>query len=89
VIFAVFTLVFIAFIQSYTTSSGATLDTASWVKTIEEIGVMGLEINALLAFFNLIPWGFFDGFKVFQWNKKVWIIAFISSILLFVLTFFV
>jgi Zn-dependent protease len=89
VIFAVFTLVFIAFIQSYTTSSGASLDTASWVKTIEEIGVMGLEINALLAFFNLIPWGFFDGFKVFQWNKKVWIIAFISSILLFVLTFFV
>jgi Zn-dependent protease len=89
VIFAVFTLVFIAFIQSYTTSSGASLDATSWVKTVEEIGVMGLEINALLAFFNLIPWGFFDGFKVFQWNKKVWIIAFIASILLFVLTFFV
>ena len=84
VVFAVFTLVFAAFIQSYASSTGA-----SWVKTVEDIGVMGLEINALLAFFNLIPWGFFDGFKVFQWNKKVWIIAFVGSILLFVLTFFV
>lgn len=33
---------------------------------------MGLYINALLALFNLIPIGFFDGKKILDWNKWVY-----------------
>ena len=90
VMFAVFTIVFLVFMQSYKLSTGkAVSELESWVNTVGNIGVMGMEINSLLAVFNLIPWGFFDGAKVFQWNKKVWIIAFIGSIVLYALTYFV
>ena len=36
------------------------------------IGQMGVEINFLLAVFNMIPMGMFDGAKVLAWNKYVW-----------------
>lgn len=90
VIFTVFTIVFLVLVQSYTLSTGKdTSELASWVNTAGNIGVMGMEINSLLAVFNLIPWGFFDGSKVFQWNKKVWITAFIISVGLFILVYVV
>ena len=89
VIFAVFTLTFAYFVDSYLTSTGKSLSQlASWVNPVFGICVIGVEINAWLAFFNLIPWGNFDGNKVFQWNKKVWIIIFLGSIALYVLTYF-
>ena len=90
IIFTVFTIVFIAFVQSYMLNTGKSISQlASWVNSAGNIGVIGMEINAWLAFFNLIPWGNFDGNKVFQWNKKVWIIVFIVSIALYALTYFV
>ena len=86
IVFTVLLLAFSSFGELFKTNTGNTsaqvpsflLDTAS----------MGIVINAWLAFFNLIPFGNFDGFKVFQWNKKVWAIFFIASIVLFVLIFF-
>ena len=89
-VFTVFTIVFLAFVQSYMLSTGKSISQlASWVIAVGDIGIIGMEINAWLAFFNLIPWGNFDGNKVFQWNKKVWIIVFIVSIALYALTYFV
>ena len=89
-VFTVFTIVFLAFVQSYMLSTGKSISQlASWVISVGDIGIIGMEINAWLAFFNLIPWGNFDGNKVFQWNKKVWIIVFIVSIALYALTYFV
>ncbi|KPV64623.1 MAG: Peptidase family M50 [Candidatus Bathyarchaeota archaeon BA2] len=44
-------------------------------------------INALIAFFNLIPFGVMDGLKVFWWNKMVWAIAFSVSLPLTVFAF--
>jgi Zn-dependent protease len=38
--------------------------------------------NAWIAVFNLIPFGIFDGLKVFNWNKKVWALAFGASAVL-------
>jgi Zn-dependent protease len=38
--------------------------------------------NSWIAFFNLIPLGVLDGFKIFNWNKKVWVLAFAASIVL-------
>ena len=45
--------------------------------------VIGIEINAWLAVFNLLPVGSFDGLKVFYWNKVVWTITFVLSIAIF------
>jgi Zn-dependent protease len=43
--------------------------------------------NAWIAAINLIPFGIFDGMKVFMWDKKVWVLAFaMSAALTIVLT---
>jgi Zn-dependent protease len=47
----------------------------------------GAWINAIISLFNLIPFGIMDGFKVFQWNKPVWIVAFIASVALTIFAF--
>ena len=39
-------------------------------------------LNAELAVFNLLPLSVLDGRKVFNWNKRVWIAAFATAILL-------
>ena len=41
-------------------------------------------INAVLATFNLLPFSSFDGYKIFKWNKNIWIITIIFSIILFI-----
>jgi len=38
--------------------------------------------NAWIALFNLIPFGMFDGFKVFLWDKRIWVLAFGVSLVL-------
>ncbi len=44
-------------------------------------------INALLAVFNLIPFGILDGMKVFRWNKIIWAVTFAASIALIAYTY--
>lgn len=44
-------------------------------------------INAFLATFNLIPFGVFDGLKVYKWNKIFWAVAFVTAIALAVYTY--
>jgi Zn-dependent protease len=44
-------------------------------------------INAFLAVFNMIPFGVFDGLKVFMWNKIVWTITFATAAALTVYTY--
>jgi Zn-dependent protease len=86
VVFGVVGIVFYTFVQSYLDSTGAaSTQLAPWVLSFIRICIMGVLINSWLAFFNLIPWGNFDGFKVFQWNKKVWLVFFIISIAMYVL----
>jgi Zn-dependent protease len=51
------------------------------------IAVFIAWINALIAFFNLIPFGIMDGLKVFLWNKVVWIITFVPSVALMIITY--
>jgi Zn-dependent protease len=46
------------------------------------------SFNAFIAVFNLIPFGILDGFKIYSWNKKVWIIAFAASAALTIYTYF-
>ncbi|MDP2907343.1 MAG: site-2 protease family protein [Nanoarchaeota archaeon] len=39
---------------------------------VQMISSYGFFINSFLALFNLIPFGNFDGAKVYRWNKPVW-----------------
>ena len=39
----------------------------SWIFAI------GFSINMWLGLFNMIPFGNFDGYKIFQWNVPVWL----------------
>lgn len=45
---------------------------------------LGARINTWLALFNLIPFGPFDGAKIISWDKKVWLVALIIAIGLFI-----
>lgn len=42
----------------------------------------GFLINAWLALFNLIPFGMFDGEKIISWNKPVYALLTLTSVLL-------
>lgn len=46
------------------------------------LSIYGIEINAFLALFNLIPFGVFDGMKIYKWDKRVWAAAAITAGLL-------
>lgn len=59
-----------------------TFVTSGWSQQVLGIGAV---INAFLGLFNLIPFPPFDGLKVFNWNKTVYIIvAVIASLLSFI-----
>jgi len=45
---------------------------------------LGARINTWLALFNLIPLGPFDGAKIISWDKKIWLVATIIAIGLFI-----
>lgn len=49
------------------------------------IAYYGFFINSFLALFNLIPFGNFDGSKVYRWNKSLW---WTMAIISFTFTFF-
>jgi Zn-dependent protease len=39
-------------------------------------------INATIAVFNLIPFGILDGFKIYSWDKRVWVLTFAVAVAL-------
>lgn len=45
-------------------------------------------VNAVLALFNMVPLSNLDGRKIFHWNKLVWGIGFVVSLILTILTLF-
>ncbi len=52
-----------------------------------EVALLSAAFNAWIAFFNLFPIGVLDGWKVFVWNKIIWTLVFIPSLILTILTF--
>ncbi len=54
--------------------------------TIASLATIGTNINASLSLFNLIPFGIFDGAKVVQWDKGVWVAAVLASLALYLLS---
>ena len=51
------------------------------------VWMVAAQVNTWLAIFNLIPFGILDGWKVFRWNKIVWVITFTISIILIAYTY--
>ncbi len=49
---------------------------------IGEVGQLGVTINAVLAAFNMIPFGPLDGKKVKAWNTTVFAVVFGGTVLL-------
>lgn len=50
---------------------------------------IGFRINALLAAFNLIPFGVFDGKKIYDWSKETYFVIVAVAVGLFVLSYLV
>jgi Zn-dependent protease len=42
-------------------------------------------INAILGFFNILPFGPLDGVLIYSYNKVLWIVLFVSSLILVIL----
>lgn len=53
---------------------------------LPEVFALAISINIWLALFNMLPIFILDGAKVFYWNKKIWLIAFISTIAMYIAT---
>ncbi len=48
---------------------------ASTSRLIGLLASVGVTVNSSLALFNLIPFGIFDGAKVFRWDWRIWLAA--------------
>ena len=49
---------------------------------LQDLGRYGFLINTWLGLFNLIPFGNFDGSKVFAWNKGIYGLAVLLGIIM-------
>ena len=64
-----------------------------WMQTLQTFTVVSIQINLMLAFFNLIPIPPLDGFNVLQGivplpvAQKLWKVSRVATLLLFVLLF--
>ncbi len=65
----------------------AFLATALSMPQYNVVLLLGAAFNAWIALFNLIPFGMFDGFKIFLWNKKIWILTFTISLVLTIISY--
>jgi Zn-dependent protease len=52
------------------------------LNVISLIGLIGLQVNAMIAFFNMLPVSVLDGRKVLAWNKGVFAVLFIAAMAL-------
>ena len=71
----------IIFASVFFVLSFALQSVASWYSFV--LAYVGY-INAFIAIFNLIPFSVFDGFKIFSVDKKIWAVAFITSLILLI-----
>jgi Zn-dependent protease len=50
-----------------------------------EIGISGIKISALLSSYTLLPFKPMEGRNIFKWNKLIWAMMFVPSILLYLM----
>lgn len=49
--------------------------------------MVAANLNVWIALFNLVPFGMLDGLKIFTWNKRIWALAFVTSVILMAVTY--
>jgi Zn-dependent protease len=47
---------------------------------LAQVGLAGIQINAMIATFNLIPLSILDGTKVWAWNKPVFLVLILAAV---------
>ncbi len=52
-----------------------------------QVFLFGGWINAIMATFNLLPFGVMDGLKVYRWDKLVWAVVFAVSVILVIISY--
>ena len=55
---------------------------------LAQIGLAGIQINAMIAAFNMLPISILDGKKVFSWNISVFVILILAAFGTFVTSFY-
>ncbi len=51
-------------------------------------GMIGLQVNAMIAAFNMLPVSVLDGRKVFAWNKAVFVIMILAAFGMLLVSFY-
>jgi Zn-dependent protease len=52
------------------------------------VGMIGLQVNAMIAAFNMLPISVLDGRKVFAWNKGVFVVLIVAAFGILIATFY-
>ena len=60
-----------------------------YFEVFEMISKYGFMINTWIGFFNLIPFGIFDGYKIMKWSKTVYAFMVFIAVSLFLLQSFI
>jgi Zn-dependent protease len=68
---------------------GGALSSVTVAPDLSVVLLLAAFLNGFMAVFNLIPFGVFDGFKIFSWNKKIWAIMFAMSAALAIVIYLV
>jgi len=56
---------------------------------LAEIGLYGIQINAMIAAFNMLPFGILDGKKVLSWNIPVFLLLILAAFGTLVASFYI
>jgi Zn-dependent protease len=65
------------------------LDTAgAWRNLLSLIGMVGLQVNAMIAAFNMLPVSVLDGRKVLAWNPAVFAVLIVAAFGILIATFY-
>ena len=52
-------------------------------QSVYYLSIIGLSINSILALFNLLPFGMFDGAKIMRWDWRIWLATALPTFLLY------
>lgn len=59
-----------------------------WGNLISMIGMIGFQVNAMIAAFNMLPVSVLDGRKILAWNKAVFAVMIVAAFALLLLSFY-
>ena len=86
---AVNLLLCIPFAALFLFAGGLSAPTTAGNAHLMAIGLAGIQINAMIATFNLLPVSILDGNKVLAWSLPVFIVLIVTSVAIFFGSFYI